>query len=501
MSSTAVRASSPKVVAHSIVAASNGSPIKILLIGNDVDGKELTYICTRAPINGTIVVTPGTNGKELTYTPNHGFKGNDLFTYVVNNGTDDSSPQTVTVEVKASATATPPVPPPPTIKLTATPRDVVCVVDSSVKFTVVGTGPSGMWYEVKDKPSHGTVTKDISQKTDANGFTYTPKPGYSGPDSFTYVVNHGTAKSDPATVTIKVTAAATPIPPMVPTPAVTPVGTTTTTTTTKGDRMKIWWKKPGNKLKLWKALPVLLLVVVVLFFLPAMCSGPTPVSEKRSMEIPPLNSPRAPESTMDPFRGRQPATLSESSSSSELTQTLKDGFASMTKTLEGIVGVQNQHGVAIKGLTTGQEELRKDVADIRNKVDNHGARLESIETGKEAAPNSNPLFGSLTIPRDEWKLNLPQPPVVAARPTPRTQPVVREPVPSDDYRSRAYEGGGPVVGWGARSQGSQQVQVVGRYSNGSVAVVNNLPPGMRACGMPGNGHEIAARLRATGSAC
>src|SRR2546426_3251443 len=50
-------------------------------------------------------------------------------------------------------------------------------------------------------PSHGTLTLN------ANGsFVYVPASNYSGPDSFTYKVNDGTASSNLATVTITVTA-------------------------------------------------------------------------------------------------------------------------------------------------------------------------------------------------------------------------------------------------------------------------------------------------------
>jgi VCBS repeat-containing protein len=52
-------------------------------------------------------------------------------------------------------------------------------------------------------PAHGTVTLN------ANGsFTYTPTAGYSGPDSFTYKANDGTADGNTATVSITVNAAA-----------------------------------------------------------------------------------------------------------------------------------------------------------------------------------------------------------------------------------------------------------------------------------------------------
>ena len=51
-------------------------------------------------------------------------------------------------------------------------------------------------------PAHGVVTLN------ANGsFTYTPTAGYSGPDSFTYVVSDGHGGSANGTVSITVSAA------------------------------------------------------------------------------------------------------------------------------------------------------------------------------------------------------------------------------------------------------------------------------------------------------
>ena len=50
--------------------------------------------------------------------------------------------------------------------------------------------------------SHGTLSLAAS-----GGFTYTPTGGYSGPDSFTYKANDGTADSNTVTVSLTVTAA------------------------------------------------------------------------------------------------------------------------------------------------------------------------------------------------------------------------------------------------------------------------------------------------------
>ena len=51
--------------------------------------------------------------------------------------------------------------------------------------------------------SHGTLALNVN-----GGFTYTPTTGYTGPDSFTYHANDGTADSNVVTVSLTVTAAA-----------------------------------------------------------------------------------------------------------------------------------------------------------------------------------------------------------------------------------------------------------------------------------------------------
>ena len=51
--------------------------------------------------------------------------------------------------------------------------------------------------------SHGTLALAAN-----GGFTYTPTAGYTGPDSFTYKANDGTADSNTVTVSLTVTASA-----------------------------------------------------------------------------------------------------------------------------------------------------------------------------------------------------------------------------------------------------------------------------------------------------
>src|SRR5262249_19056180 len=53
-------------------------------------------------------------------------------------------------------------------------------------------------YLVLTQPTRGTLSGS------APNLTYTPKPGFNGPDSFTFLANDGTSNSNTATVTITV---------------------------------------------------------------------------------------------------------------------------------------------------------------------------------------------------------------------------------------------------------------------------------------------------------
>lgn len=98
--------------------------------------------------------------------------------------------------------------------------EVTTAQDLAVAFDALAndSDPDGGTLELvaNTDPAHGTVVCDP-----AGACTYTPMPGFVGPDSFDYTVSNGFAEAG-ATVTITVTAA--------PPPTTTTTSTTTTTT-------------------------------------------------------------------------------------------------------------------------------------------------------------------------------------------------------------------------------------------------------------------------------
>ncbi|MBW7990264.1 MAG: tandem-95 repeat protein [Planctomycetes bacterium] len=166
------------------VMTEEDTPVSITLIGNDPDGDVLTYNVVTGPSHGRLSGT----APKLTYTPQPNFNGADSFTFVINDATVDSVPETVIIVVTA-------VNDPPTV-------DDICVTtqeDTLVSITLSGCDLDGdtLIYSVVKGPSDG----DLSG-TGPN-LSYTPSENFNGSDSFTFKVNDGTTDSAEATVSIK----------------------------------------------------------------------------------------------------------------------------------------------------------------------------------------------------------------------------------------------------------------------------------------------------------
>ncbi|MBX9246366.1 tandem-95 repeat protein [Actinotalea ferrariae] len=169
------------------------TPAVLALTANDTDanGDTLT-VKSAGPTSaqgGTVTVTNGV----ATYTPLPGFRGNDTFTYVVEDSRGGSDTATVTVTVTNNA----PV---------AVDDTYATAAGSPVTLAVRGNDTDldgdALSVSVLAGPTHGTLTLN------PNGTgTYTPTTGWSGTDTFTYRVTDAHGGSDTATVTITVNGA------------------------------------------------------------------------------------------------------------------------------------------------------------------------------------------------------------------------------------------------------------------------------------------------------
>jgi hypothetical protein len=85
---------------------------------------------------------------------------------------------------------------------TANPQSVTTTQDTPVAITLTGSDPENdpLTFTVETNPTHGALSGT------APNLTYTPDSGYTGSDSFTFIVSDGEFDSDPATVSITVNA-------------------------------------------------------------------------------------------------------------------------------------------------------------------------------------------------------------------------------------------------------------------------------------------------------
>jgi hypothetical protein len=128
-----------------------------------------------------------------------GYSGPDSFTFTASNGVFTSNLATVSITVS------------PVQAPTANSQSVISSFGAAVSITLTASDPNNnpLAFTVVSQPQHGTLTG-----TPPN-VTYTPTPGYSGSDSFTFIANNGFVNSNVATVTITVTQSS-PLPAPVP---------------------------------------------------------------------------------------------------------------------------------------------------------------------------------------------------------------------------------------------------------------------------------------------
>jgi hypothetical protein len=158
------------------VVDEDGSVV-IHVLGNDedVDGDELS-VQPEAPASGTVDVN---NDGTLTYKPASDFHGDDTFSYRLRDGKGE--PATAKVEIEVRPVNDAPV---------AT--DDVLTDDNDVDgdpLTVTGA-----------QAEHGDVAIN-----DNGSLTYTPHPGYVGPDVISYAISDGAGGTAQAQVALRIT--------------------------------------------------------------------------------------------------------------------------------------------------------------------------------------------------------------------------------------------------------------------------------------------------------
>jgi outer membrane protein OmpA-like peptidoglycan-associated protein len=202
------------VAVNDTATTSSGTPVTIDVLANDTDPNAdvLSIVGFNQGSNGVVTQV----GNELVYTSEPGFIGTDSFTYIVTDPAGNQSTATVTVTVVAATSNAP-----------------VAVNDSAT--TTSGT-PVTIDVLANDTDPNADVLSIASFNQGDNGavtqvgneLAYTPVPGFTGTDSFTYIVTDPAGNQSTGTVTVTVVAATSNAPVTVNDSAITTSGTPVT---------------------------------------------------------------------------------------------------------------------------------------------------------------------------------------------------------------------------------------------------------------------------------
>jgi len=186
---TVVAVNDPPIAADDSDATDEDFPVTIDVLDNDSDpdGDGLVVQSVTRPTHGTVV----NHGGTVTYTPDPGFNGPDSFSYVVTDGNGGSDTANVAVTIESINDA-----PVAADDSDTTDEDAPITID--VLDNDSDPDGDGLVVQSVTQPSHGTAVNHGST------VTYTPDPGFNGPDSFEYTISDGNGGSDTASVSIAV---------------------------------------------------------------------------------------------------------------------------------------------------------------------------------------------------------------------------------------------------------------------------------------------------------
>lgn len=162
----------PPVATAGTAVTEEDSAVSITLVGTDIEGAALDFAIATPPTKGVISGT----GADRLYSPAPNATGGDSFTFVVDDGAVQSLPATFSLTIN-------PVNDPPVAEA----QSIRAVQDQPKPVVLSAIDPEGdvAQFTVTIDPVHGALSGLGENRT------YTPAPGYSGPDSFTFVASDG----------------------------------------------------------------------------------------------------------------------------------------------------------------------------------------------------------------------------------------------------------------------------------------------------------------------
>jgi VCBS repeat-containing protein len=182
------------VAGDGAVTTAEDVAVPVLLSATDADGDPLSYLIVFGPSHGSL----GGVAPNLTYTPAADYHGSDAVIFAASDGPASSNTATISITVDPANDA---------------PVGVgdVYGTGQGVALAVVAPGVVGNDADADGDALSAVLVTGPAQAASfalaADGsFAYTPQPGFSGTDGFTYRASDGALTSAPVTVAINVQA-------------------------------------------------------------------------------------------------------------------------------------------------------------------------------------------------------------------------------------------------------------------------------------------------------
>jgi len=178
-----VAVNNPPVANNDTYNVGMNAATELDVLSNDTDNDSFSITSLTEPTNGVLT----NNQSNVTYTPHDGFVGSDNFSYTIKDTAGQKSSAVVTVAIANIA----PVAVNDTGETVQSQALVINVLENDSSL-----GGHELSIASTSSPNHGVVSYD------GKLITYTPTEGYSGNDSFVYVVRDSYGDETTATVSV-----------------------------------------------------------------------------------------------------------------------------------------------------------------------------------------------------------------------------------------------------------------------------------------------------------